>query len=405
MRIAIFGSAFNPPTQSHAAILAWASEHYDEVKVVPSFRHAHGKIMLPYGQRLALLQALLDDVGQSNVSIWGIEPTIAAEHPEDRPVYTHDVLSKAQSLWGSAAEILFVVGQDNADTIATFYRASDIMSQWKVETAPAVGPHRSTLIRQAIAQGESFEHMTTPRVAQLLRVMQLYRQADFERPICTVDAVLLKLVQNQLCVGLIRRPDNARVYPGVLALPGGFVHTEHDQSIDDTLYRNLKNKVGLTPAYITKMDFSGSSSRDPHGWSITCPYLCLIASGGDNESDGLQWFPLRELLSVTPKVELPFDHLALIASSVQRFRQRARYSTEPNALLASPFTLPALQRLYEVILESPLHKKNFRDRILESGAIADTGKKVPVGKTTAQLYEHQAGVRYFNRVLLGHSQG
>lgn len=405
MKIAIFGSAFNPPTQSHAAILAWASEHYDEVKVVPSFRHAHGKVMLPYGQRLALLQALLDDIGKSNISVWGIEPTIAAEHPENRPVYTHDVLSKAQSAWGDTAEIRFIVGKDNAETISTFYRASDIVSQWRVETAPDVGPHRSTLIRQAIAEGAPFEHMTTPRVAQLLRAMQLYRQADFERPICTVDAVLLKLVDKQLCVGLVRRPDNARVYPGALALPGGFVHTEHDQSIDDTLYRNLKNKVGLTPAYITKMDFSGSASRDPHGWSITCPYLCLVASGTDPYSDTLQWVPVQEFLQETPKVGLPFDHLALITSSFQRFRQRARYSTEPNALLKAPFTLPELQRLYETILEAPLHKKNFRDRILESGAIADTGQRVQVGKTTAQLYEQQVGVRYFNRVLLGHSQG
>ncbi|MEF1220429.1 nicotinate-nicotinamide nucleotide adenylyltransferase, partial [Photobacterium damselae] len=46
-QIAIFGSAFNPPTLGHLSVLERLSQ-FDKVLVLPSYAHAWGKVMLDY---------------------------------------------------------------------------------------------------------------------------------------------------------------------------------------------------------------------------------------------------------------------------------------------------------------------------------------------------------------------
>ncbi|MEO0340917.1 MAG: hypothetical protein AAF242_17115, partial [Bacteroidota bacterium] len=179
---------------------------------------------------------------------------------------------------------------------------------------------------------------------------------DFEKPICTVDAILLRIRENRLEVGLIKMPENARVYAGALALPGGFVHTDKDHTINDTLLRNLANKVALKPAYIIKLEFDGNMTRDPEGWSITCPFLCIVDET-TKESPKLTWHALAPFLSSEPEISLPFDHLKLIKEAFLRLYNRAKYSTEPNYFFSGEFTLSELQQIYEIVLGKETYKK------------------------------------------------
>lgn len=226
--------------------------------------------------------------------------------------------------------------------------------------------------------------------------------SDYNKPICTVDAVLLRIHNAQLEVGLVKRADDARVYAGVLALPGGFVQTDKDQSINDTLLRNLKSKVGLTPAHTVKLEFDGNLSRDPEGWSITCPYLCFI-NQTSGKSEQLHWFPLSQFLAEDTPTALPFDHLKLVRDGFFRLYNRAKYSTEPNHFLNGAFTLSELQQVYEIILGKALHKKNFRDRIDESNSIEATGDSKIVKRSRAQLFANRQpmSTHFFSRVLQG----
>ena len=227
-------------------------------------------------------------------------------------------------------------------------------------------------------------------------------EIEFEKPICTIDAVLVRICEETLEVGLIRRPEEARVYAGAMALPGGFVHTDVDQTINDTLYRNLESKVNLTPAYLTKLEFDGNMTRDPEGWSITCPYLCFI-NGTSGESGQIEWFPLKQFVFEKPHIALPFDHLNLIKQAFFRLYNRAKYSTEPNYFFGSDFTLSELQKVYEIVLGKEIHKKNFRDRIDESGSIENTGESRIVKRSRAQLFKNKQPVKthFFSRVLQG----
>lgn len=225
---------------------------------------------------------------------------------------------------------------------------------------------------------------------------------DYATPVCTIDAILFRIAGEQLEVALIRRPADARVYANVLALPGGFVHVNHDQTLNDTLLRNLNDKVGLRPAYIAKLEFEGNLSRDPEGWSITCPYLGLIDECTPTP-EHVTWLPVSEFLSDTPTVSLPFDHQQLIQKAFHRLYHRAKYSTEPNYFFSQPFTLSELQTVYEIVLGKPLHKKNFRDRIEESESVEETGETKIVKRSKAKLYTHKGPMKphFFSRVMQG----
>ncbi len=225
---------------------------------------------------------------------------------------------------------------------------------------------------------------------------------EFEKPICTIDAVLIRIENESLEVGLIKRPEDARVYAGAMALPGGFVHTDKDQTINDTLLRNLAKKVNLSPAYIAKLEFDGNMTRDPEGWSITCPYLCFINETSGKSND-IEWIAMKPFVFGKPPMALPFDHLNLIKQAFFRLYNRAKYSTEPNFFFGSSFTLTELQKVYEIVLGKDIHKKNFRDRIDESGSIANTGESRIVKRSRAQLFMNHSPMKthFFSRVLQG----
>jgi ADP-ribose pyrophosphatase YjhB (NUDIX family) len=61
--------------------------------------------------------------------------------------------------------------------------------------------------------------------------------------LCTVDIVLLTLLQGRLKVALLKR--NREPFMGVLVLPGGFIHPAEDRDARDAALRVLKEKTGI----------------------------------------------------------------------------------------------------------------------------------------------------------------
>lgn len=169
-RIAVFGSAFNPPSLGHKQVIE-SLDHFDRVLLVPSISHAWGKEMLDYAQRCLLLQAFIDDLAINHVELLTIEQEI---WQPGQSVTTYAVLSHLQHQWPEA-QLTFVIGPDNFFRFPEFYRANDIVQQWSVLVCPEKIKIRSTDIRQAIAHQQSVHALTTPSVTRLLQQMQLYR--------------------------------------------------------------------------------------------------------------------------------------------------------------------------------------------------------------------------------------
>lgn len=219
--------------------------------------------------------------------------------------------------------------------------------------------------------------------------------------ISTVDAVVLRAGHDGLELLLWQRPADANAFPGVWALPGGWVFEDQDADLAATVTRLLATKVGFTPDYLEQVETIGSRDRDPRGWSMTVLHLALVRQSASRVSrPDICWRPVAALRA---NPQLPFDHDLLLAKALTRLAARASYSTLPLYLAEHELKLPELQRIYELALGNPLHKRAFRDRLLASGVLEDTGQRVHGRGSPAVIYRYRANqpVCMFDRVMQG----
>lgn len=161
--IAVFGSAFNPPSLGHKSVLE-RLQHFDRVLLLPSYSHAWGKAMIDYGARCELVEAFIEDLGFSNLELCRLEEEIAVGNES---VTTYAVLEELQKRLPDA-ELTFVVGPDNFLNFGKFYKSDEILNKWQILACPEVVKVRSTIIRENIVNNRSISHLTTERVARML---------------------------------------------------------------------------------------------------------------------------------------------------------------------------------------------------------------------------------------------
>jgi 8-oxo-dGTP diphosphatase len=199
---------------------------------------------------------------------------------------------------------------------------------------------------------------------------------EFPLTYTTVDVVIFTVLDNALQVLLVQRPSHSgEPFPGRWALPGGFVDVATDATLEDGARRKLFEKTGVKSPYLEQLGSWGSATRDPRGWSATHVWFALIPARdvtlarGAN-SAGVAWFDVD---AVTQKLGLAFDHDDILQAAVERLRSKVEYTSLPAFLLPEPFTLPQLQRMYEIVLGRPVDKSGFRTRMLAAAFLKETG--------------------------------
>jgi len=190
----------------------------------------------------------------------------------------------------------------------------------------------------------------------------------------TVDLVIFSVIDNALQVLLAQRPQEANEpFPGLWALPGGFVDVARDVDLLACARRKLKQKTGVISPYLEQLGSWGGRDRDPRGWSSTHVYFALVPGAeikptkGGNAADAA-WLPVDE-----QRHGLAFDHNHILGAAVARLRSKVEYTSLPTYLLPEPFTLPQLQRTYEVILGRSVDKSGFRTRTLAADFLDEVG--------------------------------
>lgn len=196
-------------------------------------------------------------------------------------------------------------------------------------------------------------------------------------PLCSVDVVIFTVRDDALQVLLLQRSEGPREpFPGAWSLPGGFIDVDQDGTLEDCARRKLLEKTGVSSPYLEQLGSWGNAHRDPRGWSTTHVYFALIPdptahlTTGERTAD-LRWAPVDG--SGLEPLRLAFDHQLLLAAAVQRLRSKVEYTSLPAFLLAEPFTLPQLQRIYEVVLGRAVDKSGFRTRMLAAQFLEETG--------------------------------
>ena len=209
---------------------------------------------------------------------------------------------------------------------------------------------------------------------------------DFPKPLTTVDIVIFAIRDEWLHVLLVQRPSgDGEPFPGSWALPGGFVDIARDRDLEACAARKLKDKTGMVSPYLEQLGSWGSASRDPRGWSATHAYFALMPAepAARTGAADAQWFPIA---SGKVKPKLAFDHGDILEAAILRLRNKVEYTSLPAYLMPQEFTLPDLQRVYEIVLDRPLEKSAFRMRMLAADLIEPLARMRHGPNRPAQLY-------------------
>jgi 8-oxo-dGTP diphosphatase len=206
-----------------------------------------------------------------------------------------------------------------------------------------------------------------------------------------VDIVIFTVQDNALKVILIRM--KKKPFTGIWAFPGGLIDSE--ESLDAASKRELREKTGVRSPYLEQLYAFSDPKRDPNGRVISIAYFALINSGpiSSKGTDGgiklitttkysdIGWFDVLKL----PK--LAYDHKNIAKYALQRLRWKLEYTNIAYSLLPSRFTLSELRRVYEIILDRPLDRRNFQRKILSLKMLRRTPKKQMGRHRPARLYE------------------
>lgn len=218
---------------------------------------------------------------------------------------------------------------------------------------------------------------------------------EYATPVATVDVVLLTVRGGTLSVLLIRRANEP--WAGQYALPGGFVHVDEDQDLDDAVRRVLRTKVGVQPAYLEQLRTFGSRSRDERGWSLSVSYMALVPEGAIVPQEGVDY----KIVPIDSIRSLPFDHAEIVRSAAERVRSKSSYSSLPCYLLGEEFTLRELEEIYEQVLATELDTSSFRRKVFDQGIVEVIDGRMRSGGShrPSQLYRMAGDLRAFNRTL------
>jgi len=206
---------------------------------------------------------------------------------------------------------------------------------------------------------------------------------EYPRPALTVDCVVFGLDEDELEVMLVRR--GLEPFAGRWALPGGFVHI--DETLEEAARRELEEETGLRKVYLEQLFTFGALDRDPRERVVTVAYYALVKLSDHKvraatDATDAAWFSLGDL------PDLAFDHAHILEVALERLKGKVRYQPIGFELLPKKFTLTQLQRMYEIILDRPLDKRNFRKKILGMDLLIELDEvQKDVAHRAARLYK------------------
>lgn len=246
----------------------------------------------------------------------------------------------------------------------------------------------------------------------------------FFRPSVTIDSIVFtvrdvnvdnyrKLPEKKFQVLLVKRAGEP--YKDKWSLPGTFVGEK--ESFEEAVNRCLEEKANIKDIYLEQLYSWGNPLRDPRERVISTSYMGLVDSNniqikaGKNVEE-IEWFNIKlktlqekrtdrkdgyyktEQIEITlenkeivlkSKVEvvkelvngnfiiytqilqsdLAFDHAKMLVYAIERLKNKVEYTTIAFHLMPEKFTLTKLQQVYEILLDKPLLKANFRRKIAD----------------------------------------
>ncbi len=196
-----------------------------------------------------------------------------------------------------------------------------------------------------------------------------------------VDCVVFGIDDDGLKVLLIKKEQSSN--KNCWALPGS--ELQGRTTLEEGARKNLE-LIGLRKIFLEQLFTYSRVSKNYPNRFISVAYYALVNMADyclniSKEFGRAAWWPISSL------PVLSSEHKQLLDDAVERLRGKVVYQPIGFELLPRKFTLSQLQRLYEVILERILDKRNFRKKILAMGflrPLEEREKDVP--RRAALLY-------------------
>ena len=200
----------------------------------------------------------------------------------------------------------------------------------------------------------------------------------------SVDIIIFTIRKKELMALLIKRAHDP--FRNMWAIPGGFIKLTED--LDEAAKRVLYERTRVENVYLEQLYCFSAPNRYPSARVITVCYFALLGShnikithNSEFEIKGVEWH------SVYNSPSLAFDHENIIKYAIRRLRERLEYTNIAFQLLPPKFTLTDLQKVYEIILNKPLDKRNFRKKILSLNILEELEEYTKsFSKRPARLY-------------------
>ena len=187
---------------------------------------------------------------------------------------------------------------------------------------------------------------------------------QYPHPAVTADCVIFGFDGVGIKMLLIQR--GIEPFKGKWAFPGGFMNM--NETAEECARRELEEETGLKNAVVEQFYTFSDVNRDPRERVITVAHYALVrlseVKGGDDAASA-RWFAMAEVPS------LAFDHDLILRMAVNRLKERICFEPIGFELLPEVFTMPELQNLYEAILEVKFDRRNFYNKILKLGILAE----------------------------------
>ncbi len=201
--------------------------------------------------------------------------------------------------------------------------------------------------------------------------LEQYNPNDFERPSVAVDLLVFTIEEDRLKIVLVEREEHP--FKNKLSLPGVFVGI--NETLDEATVRGIKEETGLQDLYFEQLYTWGDINRDPRMRIISVSYIAIVdiekihlLAGERTTSVAL--YDVDELIASDMK--LAFDHKKIIEYGRERIKNKVEYAPIAFEFLAEKFTLPELQRVYEILLNKKLYKAGFRQKV--ASIVEETGE-------------------------------
>jgi len=171
------------------------------------------------------------------------------------------------------------------------------------------------------------------------------------------------------------------------ALPGDLLKNDEDLLLGAK--RILKSLTNLQNIYLKQFHAFGNPTRTkqfkdqswlkmyrkkPNERVVTIAYIALVNMEEyfpqpSSFATDAEWIELNDVSQ-----SLAFDHNEILDFGIKYLREQIDHKLMSN-LLPSKFTLSQLQRLYEILLDQKLDKRNFRKNISKINSIKKTNEK------------------------------